>query len=227
MVRTNCFSLQIIYSHLLFLCGLSFSPLFFVCCVTRRREAKHVCRCTGAEWWMDRVRTVIKQGEWGVLAFLFDLYQSASAVRLALDEATASHRGSYVQSFWPLIELWSLPFSSQASDGFPKGQLEVPSSHIVCLTCASGEIGAFNSLSRRPPAALTPEKYTVCFSDRILTKAHSCGLNRDTGFQRGAVNTRSSTIIDLVVLLQALASPQMFFGEKGFNLWKNGTFPKH
>lgn len=57
MARTNCFSLQIMYSHLLFLCGLRFA----VCALRQEggREEKLVCGWTGAERWVDAALDVV------------------------------------------------------------------------------------------------------------------------------------------------------------------------
>ena len=70
---------------------------FSVCCVTRGREAKHVCRCTAA----DCVFAVIKQIpklEEGATASLFD-YHRTGVDHARTDAVTSIHSDHYIGSF--------------------------------------------------------------------------------------------------------------------------------
>lgn len=120
------------YSHLLFLCGLWFPPR---CCVTSGREGKPVCRCAGAERWMDGLCTlaVIKTGaggasRCGILVFHRTSVHTRAQMRWLRFPVTVAF-GLFGQ--W--LNSRHIFFSSPASDSFPKGQLEVQSSHTVCV----------------------------------------------------------------------------------------------
>lgn len=87
---------------------------------------------------------VIKQSsECTTVAFLFDLHRPAAVVSTSSVLSTNGVTVPFTEIilpglFWPVIELSPSAhvtplFSAPESDSFPKGQLEVQSSHTQCV----------------------------------------------------------------------------------------------
>lgn len=111
---------------------------FFMCSVTRGREEKHVCRCSGAERWVDCELAVIKSE----MRERLQLFSSISTDRHRLrfwvtrwlQFPATHHVGSFGRWLNSLhYSVTPTVFSLPASDSFSKGQLEVHSSHTRCV----------------------------------------------------------------------------------------------
>lgn len=115
----------------------------FLCVVWQEggREGGRQSMSVGVlERWMDCVFAVIKQSsepeEWAVVAFLFVFHRPASsalAQMWLLQFTVTITSGRFVQWLNSCHRRVTPLFSLHASDSFPKGQLEVQSSHTQCV----------------------------------------------------------------------------------------------